>query len=183
MKTGVSNLSGLTKTQGEYARNTAILSTDNQLEEMAKPRASVMSNFATATNTVLSSIAEGSDKIEKVGNKQCDTADELRGDVEMKFNGYNNDVAKRRRSTIDNRKNVITEGSTNFNKLSKDTLTSSVEVASKTKTNVSSYARKTIKFEDEVPPLDERKKIEYNPELSSTPAREVLAKDIVVESE
>jgi hypothetical protein len=179
LKASVSQLSDIANKQTNYARGTALASTTNQLEESMQPRVSLMSEFTSATDTVLRSATEGRGKIEKIGDKQCETADELRSDVEMKYDGFGNNVAKRRRSAIDDRKKVVVDNSDEFNKFSNETLKSTVEVTSKTSNSVNDFATNTMKFEEEVPPIAERKRIEYDPTLSSTPAEEIIVKDIV----
>mmetsp|Transcript_17591 Transcript_17591/g.26310 ORF Transcript_17591/g.26310 Transcript_17591/m.26310 type:complete len:729 (-) Transcript_17591:77-2263(-) len=179
MATGVSTLSDLANKQSVYSRDSVVRSTDGQLEKMAKPRVGIISNFSKAADSVTRSVTSGRERIEVVANKQCNTADELKSNVESKFDNFANDVAKLRRSLIDTRRTVVVDSSDGFNKLSKDTLSSTVSYASTTREEVNDFATKTINFQEEVPPITERKNIEYNTKLSSTPADHILVKDII----
>lgn len=179
MNKGMSQLSDYANTQGAFVRDTAFASTNNQLKEMENLRSNVMSDYCRTSDALFRSVTEGKENIEKVGGKQCDTADELRGDVEMKFSEYSNDIAKKRRSGIDARKEVIADSSDNFNKLTKGTLSSTTEYTSTAQTGAREFGIQTIDPWTNAPPVGKRNKIEYNSVLSSTPSDDIILQDLM----
>ena len=182
MEKGVGKLSNLANDHYKFT-NSSFNTTNTHLENALSPRAVMMQHFTNSADSIVRSVNEGKEKIVNVSNKQCDAADELRGGVEKKFNKFGNEVANKRRTDIDQHKTTIVQKTQGFSHTSSEALSKSVSSVSKTKLDIHQYANKTIKMSEEIPPIDERKKIRYSKSLSSTPAENVLIKDLIAENE
>lgn len=175
-------MSELANDSTKFANN-VFNATNEQLEDTISPRARTMQTFAESSDSVVTSVREGREKIENVSRKQCDTADELRSGVEKEFNRFGNEVANKRRAGIDQQKSSLVDNTQGFSKTSNEALSYGVSSASKTKSVIDHFATKTIKMKDGIPPLGERKDIRYSKTLSSTHAESILIKDVVAENE
>ncbi len=176
-KVGASKLLELANTHTKYARETAIKSTIDGLDMMEKPRGKVVSDFTNNISKVHETVTEGKQGIRKVVTLHGDIADELRNDIETRSRNFG-DVATKRRSTIDAKKKLVADKSEGFISNETKYLSSTLTSASKTEADVEDFATGTIKVNEALPPLGDRKTLKYSRNLSSTPAEDLLIKDV-----
>jgi len=173
-KNSVSELTVASKKRAEYTSNTVITSVSSNLKEMERPRNEVVSNIATKLDCVTNTVSEGQANIEAVAKQQSAVANELKDDIEMKYNDHNNRIALQAKAEFDVCLDSTLQKSRGHLEDSIADLSSSVGYVSTTHSNIHNFAETTMEYEEEVPPIRKRTKFSYSPELSATPSAEII---------
>lgn len=177
MNDGVRNLSNVVQQQRNYVENSVLTSTKNRLDEMERDHSNVAGDFAAITSGLSNKLFEDKENMIKITEKQCSIADDLRIDVEKKYDGFGNVLAKQRRININARKAKMIRSLKDFHEKSNGTIGAmSEKESSVAKANVDRFANTTLRNWNSVKPVDERKQVDYCRELTSTPSDEMILK-------
>ncbi len=177
MHSGTTQLSDLANIQSKYGKGEVLSSTSNHYKEMRKLQTTIVSNYSSTADNIFKTVDVGKENIGSIMNKQCDLIDELRCDVETKCEDFGSDASKKRRPAIDGRNSSVIDNSNDFNQLAECAFSSTTVFTSTLKEDTDRFGKETVNVWAQVPPVKERRRIEYCNTLSSTPADEVLLKD------
>jgi len=173
-KNNVSGLTDASNSRAQYTSNTVITSVASNLREMEKPRNEVVSNITRKLDCVTNTVSEGQTQIEAVAKQQSAVANELKDNIEAKYNDHNCRIALRSKAEFDACKDSTLQKARGHMEDSINDLSSSVNCVSTSHSNIQNFATTTMEYEDEVPPIRKRKKFSYNTELSATPSDDII---------
>jgi len=171
-------LADAAKQESDYTSNTVIASVLANLVNMEKPRKQLITNISDKLDYVASTVKEGKVQIAVIANAQCDTADKLRCEVELKHKEHNNNLAKRCRDEFDTCMNSIATNAREHMKVSTSSMSSSTMNISSTKINIEDFASNTIQYKESVPPVSKRRSFTYSASLSATPSADSIVKSL-----
>jgi len=173
-KNCVTELTEANNKRADYTLNTVITSVSSNLKEIEKPRSEVVSNITEKLDSVTKTISDGQTNIVAVANQQSAVANELKDDIEDKYNDHNSRIAMRCKAEYDACMDSTLQKARGHLEDSMNDLSSSVNDVSSSQSNIHNFATGTMEFEDEVPPIRKRKKFSYSTVLSATPSPEVI---------
>ena len=173
-QSSINELKDMAKGSTNFATDTVITNAKDHLSQIEKPRQSVSLNFMSSMDKSLAIIDEGEETIRNVLQQQCTTSDEMRQSVEEKRIDYETIRAEERRNEIEENKMYIDKNVDLQTKVSTKILKESMSSTGSTKENLDGFATDIIQYNEEVPPVSERKAFPYSSKLSATPTKKEI---------
>jgi len=173
-KENLNLLAGSGRDLAHYGDTVLIPECRASLHGMEAPRPDVIQNFNTVVKKNKERLELGKSDVESISEKQCIKIDEVRTFTRSKEDYFANNICKVHKSQLDSQRDNLVSQTKEYEVSTRKNISSCSSGTSVVKVNVEDLVVGTIRAREDVSPLVERTKFNFNENLSSTPEDDVI---------
>ena len=173
-QSGMENLNSATTDLSTFASDTILKCVRNDIKTMEDPRAEWKAATFAGVDNITSAVMKSSEIMSNITTAQTSTAKDLSALIESKHIDFITKASTTLREEMDNHRRRIISTSEDHSSSTGKMVIESVGGVETIVGQVDNFAENTMQCNEEVEPLGERTKFEYNSQLSSTQSETII---------